>query len=536
MVVSADQSVLSAVIITPTVDRKEGGQVQMRCTTTNFSSIDLEWMKDNRTLRRGEVTQTTNQRFIFDARNVSMMETIQEFNITDLQRDDAGEYVCNIYNKTAASGSNILKTASVMLSVLYFPNESFPICSPDGSITVDSGTELNMQCSSESGYPEVKMDICQSVRMNTCTWSSSSSNDTVLMLSNMTVDISDKDVQFTCTISSSVYFRNMNRSCTIGPIKVMHMVQPSATIAGAVAGAVAGGVVAFLLIVILIVICRRRLGLCQTQRKSPNSTLNPNLANAKSTIDEAQHSAAPNFVENAGLEIHDTQNNERNIYQTSGEVTTDTSFRLTSGSGATFFGTTPARIVEDSTNTSLLYAKPHKANNDTKNEHGADERQQPDEFLAAAPEQRFTNPVFDSKDASWPTEDRTLAAPVKPVAIVKPISYVPRKPQPYKPKSERTSNTYRIHGIQTPTPSPAPQETPPVHPDDDTPSGTHVNSHDGIYAQVSAPLSQSSNDSQRPDDIIAYAELDLRSETTEDGGQPSSSSQSLMYATVMKKK
>ena len=66
-------------------------------------------------------------------------------------------------------GNNIVATSNVSLSV-YYPNESCPVCSPAGPITVYNGTVIYMQCSSETGNPAVMLMISSPKYNNRYTW------------------------------------------------------------------------------------------------------------------------------------------------------------------------------------------------------------------------------------------------------------------------------------------------------------------------------------------------------------------------------
>ncbi len=61
------QAQLTAEILRPESDRKEGGQVQIKCTATNFNfqNYILEWQKDGITLKSNEETVTSDPKLIF---------------------------------------------------------------------------------------------------------------------------------------------------------------------------------------------------------------------------------------------------------------------------------------------------------------------------------------------------------------------------------------------------------------------------------------------------------------------------------------
>ncbi|XP_071800038.1 uncharacterized protein [Asterias amurensis] len=226
MVVSAQPTVY-AEILTPEADRKEGGQVEMRCTATNLEPNHIvEWRTEDpiETLRWGGATVFNNNgRFIFDTSVDKATQTVvQDFTITNVQRSDTDEYVCIVNDPLSIGGGLVVATSNVTLSVLYFPSASFPMCSPAGPITVDAGTELDMRCSSESSHGTVTMTINPTIQTSRYTnWTSviNDDSDTVLRTLDLTVDDADNGVAFDCFIPS-MYFGGMARACHIGPITV----------------------------------------------------------------------------------------------------------------------------------------------------------------------------------------------------------------------------------------------------------------------------------------------------------------------------
>ncbi|XP_071799912.1 uncharacterized protein [Asterias amurensis] len=126
MVVTA-QPTVSAEILTPEADRKEGGQVDMRCTATNLESHHIvEWLTEDpiKTLRWGGATVFNNNgRFIFDTSVDKATQTVvQDFTITNVQRSDTNQYVCIVNDPLPTGGYDIVARSSVTLSVLYVPS------------------------------------------------------------------------------------------------------------------------------------------------------------------------------------------------------------------------------------------------------------------------------------------------------------------------------------------------------------------------------------------------------------------------------
>ncbi len=338
---------LTVDVLTPLADRKEGGQVQLMCKATNFDSQHtiLEWRKDGTPFRRGEDTATADPRHMFDS--VRILDTVtQELTITNLQTDDTGEYVCNVIDSRATGPSTILATDRVDLSVLYFPRQSFPACSPAGAISVPTGTRLTLRCSSVEGNPKVEMVLLQGGHfIHRYTWSSSVINDTVLMSLDLTAGVADDGVVFVCMISSRVDFPGATRSCFLGPINVTEAREPttdytptthfsvSSSSTAAIMDAVIGGTTSFPPILTVVLICRRKLGICHIKRLSSNCTTGQNLTDIVLAKPEASQ---PSFYENVGLQINDdgVMNNEQGIYGSGGDIEVDSTSFLPVRSGS----------------------------------------------------------------------------------------------------------------------------------------------------------------------------------------------------------
>ncbi len=121
LIVTAKPLMLSAEILTPEAERKEGGRVLMKCTATNFDSqhVVFEWQKDNITSRQGEGTVTSDPRFSFVTEyEMNNIVIIIQLIITGVHRDDSGMYTCNVIDTRGASGDNLAASVSVTLSLL----------------------------------------------------------------------------------------------------------------------------------------------------------------------------------------------------------------------------------------------------------------------------------------------------------------------------------------------------------------------------------------------------------------------------------
>ncbi|XP_071788578.1 uncharacterized protein [Asterias amurensis] len=224
MVVTAQPSMapavptVSAVILTPEIDRKEGGQVDMRCTAMNLESDHIvEWRSTHpyATLRWNDTTITTNIRFMYTTTYPQRGMVVQDFTITDLQIADYDEYICNIKDPIVGGGVVILATSSVILSA-----PSYPICSPSGPIIAETGTELQLRCLYEADKPAYIATTHPMTDPSSYPWTSSSVDGTNTTSLNFTVTAAADGVAFNCSVLQGSGTNAMTRSCIIGPISV----------------------------------------------------------------------------------------------------------------------------------------------------------------------------------------------------------------------------------------------------------------------------------------------------------------------------
>ncbi|XP_038062079.1 uncharacterized protein LOC119732582 [Patiria miniata] len=233
LVMVAVAQTVSAWIVEPRSNGaiKEGDVVHMTCVARYlYKYHTLEWVTGSppyHTLRWGRASITTDPRFVFETteRPTSRLLVIQDFTITNVKREDSGEYVCNVKNINTDPGDNIEASASINLSVLYFPSQNFPICFPDGPITLTPGPELTMRCTSEAGNPQIAMDISQECPSSDYAWTTSNMNGTISMSLDLAGNSSNNGIAFVCSISS-LAFPDLRRSCTIGHISVEAVTEP----------------------------------------------------------------------------------------------------------------------------------------------------------------------------------------------------------------------------------------------------------------------------------------------------------------------
>ncbi|XP_071805865.1 uncharacterized protein [Asterias amurensis] len=475
---------VSAEILTPEADRKVGGQVDMRCTATGLESkhiVELWSTRLNVTLRWNNYTFTSNNRFMFTTTYPSSGMVVQDFAITDLQIDDYGEFICNVRFRLKDGGSTIVATESVTLSA-----PSYPICSPSGPITIENGTERQLRCLYETDN-RAAIAAHPMTDPSSYPWTSSSVDGKNTLSLNLTVTAADDGVAFNCSVLQGSG-ADGSGTCIIGPISVTistdHSVTAvtimatdnpqSASSSAVIAGAIGGGVAAIIIIIIIIFICRKIL--CHQTTKDP--VLKPST---KFTPDLPEHSTS--FVDPYGVDTND-QSHANHPHPVTPSLASKPA---------------PSPTKPPSSEPAV-YAQPNSSARGRYSEN-------PDDVTS------HNNPAFNSTGLGGGTE---LYAPIKPIAKVRP-SKTPRKPEPYKPKSERQSNP----------PEPTNRDPMPRSPPTD-------HDHDESYPVPDNPTNaQVSRPKSNPDHIV-YADLDLLSsdEAQDDEARRPQSSDAVMYASV----
>ncbi|XP_022090402.1 uncharacterized protein LOC110979148 isoform X1 [Acanthaster planci] len=541
MVVSSEPAVIAR-IVTPERDQKIGGRFGMICVASNLEEDHIvELRTEDNTLRWGNATVGGNDpRFMFDTKQTGIREITQEFNITDLQRSDDNEYICHVREPLLRGGTVSVANSTIRLRV-YSSSESFPICSPDGPITVDEGAQLYMSCASDAGNPSIMISPFSSSQ----TWSTEIINGKSFRSLNLTINTSNDNLTFQCTISS-VMNNSLTHSCFLGPIQVLGETDstiqqisgltteanPAASITALAVGASVGGAAALVIILILVLICCKR-GYCASLKSNTSSKasteLNSNPIISAHTISQSR------VYENAALDYQDdTQDYEQETCRKPSQARINV--RPEPEAGVLYARPSPSAKQTPTEYTPPVYAKPNKpqAPVDAAN----------DQY----DEQRYNNPVFDSADpdsSTAPLGEGTSAA-LKPTAMTPPFTKVPMKPQPYKPKDQRASDPrYGIAYHQGRGESTRPKSTPSLPSTD-----AHIltasenpcaepSSPDGMtmYTEVSVPQIKTSTDRDTPSlpDHLVYADLNLEPDSSKDVGQPVISEEPVaVYARVMK--
>lgn len=127
---------------------------------------------------------------------------------------DAGEYWCKV-----STVMEILAIDSVHVDVLYFPDDTSPRCSPNILPVVHEGVRLRLNCTSDAGNPDVKMQW----RFSDNLLNSSPVSNNGVLYSELHITASwrrHNNKIFICSISHPA-FPDKLQTCHLGPLRVI---------------------------------------------------------------------------------------------------------------------------------------------------------------------------------------------------------------------------------------------------------------------------------------------------------------------------
>lgn len=222
----------------PLATVKEGGILSLHCQIWRQNSKQtvviakrigteearLTW--DKLILEEGQA----GKRYFLAYRKLKDSSDVYFLSITDVTRQDEGDYVCIILQPNTY---DVVNEQSVSIGVRYFPSEGFPVCNPTGPQTILEGTSFTLNCSSESGKPPVKINWSRTGSESELLQTQITKENTVYSEVTFNPKLSDQDAMFVCKIESKIFPNRPDRKCHIGPLKVEpnpHFVWPITTV------------------------------------------------------------------------------------------------------------------------------------------------------------------------------------------------------------------------------------------------------------------------------------------------------------------
>ena len=236
--IPAAASEVTVTATAPVATIEEGGVLSLHCQIWNLDvdqsvvilrqleSGAIEKLSHNKNVM-AVASDMEEERIYVAYRQLDDASFVYFLSIIGVRRTDAGQYSCKVLS---ASMESVDARAQVFIGVYYTPGEPFPHCSAVtehgedkfGIIAMPlyAGTKMSLNCSSEHGVPDVKLE-----------WRRSNDEElghgeilrNAAMLSSLvTITLTEKDngMVFVCT-GTSIADVEYSKTCHIGPLEVL---------------------------------------------------------------------------------------------------------------------------------------------------------------------------------------------------------------------------------------------------------------------------------------------------------------------------
>ena len=203
----------------------EGGMLALHCQIWDFNFQDehevlISRVRDGKTKRLSWNEEIVgDQDTVFLAiRQLSDTSVVYFMSITDVVKDDAGDYECKVID---SSTLNVIAVGSVNVKVNFYPTESNPECSIiNDSTTLQSGEYLALNCSTRDGVPPVDVTWTRYGTNGKLKSNTHRDSGGAYGVSKFKVTYAHNQAVFWCTITSRE-FPGLEERCHVGPITVI---------------------------------------------------------------------------------------------------------------------------------------------------------------------------------------------------------------------------------------------------------------------------------------------------------------------------
>ena len=165
------------------------------------------------------------QRAFLAKRTFSGSSLVMFLTVVEISASDEGEYLCKVHSVIRGTFNDIAQD-SITVEIFAFPSSIYPSCnSIPNTLIINTGKELVLKCTSEKGYPVVRLDwSCMNVDVQFVTHDSTiiidDNSDTLMSRITLSVDASHNGAIFECKLESDG-FPDRVRSCHIGPLQIV---------------------------------------------------------------------------------------------------------------------------------------------------------------------------------------------------------------------------------------------------------------------------------------------------------------------------
>lgn len=204
---------------------EEGGVCALHCQVWNLEQghtveIYRTYETHNKRLSWDEFLGNVDDRWFLATRQLTDGSLVFFLSMTDTTRADKGNYSCKVI--TTFPSLQEIAADSIHVDVLYSPEDSDPVCSPDFDTprVIFEGSRTTINCSSEAGNPVVKLRWSKSGKDITDYSATSLSGGRAHSQLTFIASRKDNGVVFLCKIENN-YGVDEERTCHVGPFTVL---------------------------------------------------------------------------------------------------------------------------------------------------------------------------------------------------------------------------------------------------------------------------------------------------------------------------
>ncbi len=221
-IIAMAESKLLLTATAPVNPVRENGMLSFMCKISDLDADNHGVRISRRTSDRQEWISYKNliladdERIFLAIRHIGDGSVIYFLTITNVARDDEGEYTCKVLQDL-----NPIATDSSHVQVDYYPTDIYPACHPNKQLTAMEGVPLSFNCTSEEASPSVSLTWAKTGSKKVLSASESRHNGLVTSTLTITPTRKDHNAMYLCKIVYSGYYPNP-KFCHVGPLHVVH--------------------------------------------------------------------------------------------------------------------------------------------------------------------------------------------------------------------------------------------------------------------------------------------------------------------------
>ena len=215
---SATTEITATVPVNPV---PEGGMLAFHCRISNLEpnhDVAIAKTRGSMSLRISfakKILLDDDTRYFLAVRQLGDGSVVYFLSITDVTREEAGQYSCKVLDMTAVDE---VAHDRVGVQVSYLPSDNYPLCANPESLTLKSGSSVSYNCSSELGSPNITVEWTRTGVGVVPKARDHYSDKYVTSVLTLQPTLADSGTVYICTITSKAF--PDTKACHIGPITV----------------------------------------------------------------------------------------------------------------------------------------------------------------------------------------------------------------------------------------------------------------------------------------------------------------------------